>query len=1290
MKKSNAARKQMYVRMSWLRILLPALFIAICLITPLFFHTPHTRNFNATVLHFHGNPSDDAGSTGSGDGDVAGTTTLPALKPTAALGTGAPGHWDVPNPALDGTGDRNIYDPNWVWTLSGPTIIGGPMEIRWWASCGACGSATGNADWNIRIWADGNLKFLQRVRVTPSLPNVAQLLTITVFVKENQPADTSNPITASSKIVLQIDPVFIDTQQNTHIYYDSQSACTNAAPGTTDACDSQVTMPVLAPGEPLPTPNQNTGRTANYISGGMTFSPNVTVKAPVAAADGEPSSRTDTEGNFYISGIRGFPAGIDLWYDDLRPIVGGNPNPSYDPYMRNWTYKGQPDAFNPCSGGTPPPECSDTELGGDGGGDVDLAVSRPDPVSGTKNNPPTLSYTSLIAANMSTGNSTDRANTYNRNPLGNVTGGVPGDDRQWEEFLGQNVVYLFYRTLAPAVSQIQRSTDGGFTFGPAQTASTIGQAGYIDVHQATGTVYISGSSGQVCHSTTTLPTGEAAVYDCHLAASDGNGVAHLFFVVKVADDGTANGTVYVAYSNDHDIFLLHSTDSGVTWSQPVRVSNGPETATSVFPWLETGPTPGSVGVVWYGTTQASNNDNADWNVFYAQSFDATANMPTFRQAQVSDHFIHGSNISEGGLLGNANRNLLDYFQVTFDPHVAAVVGWTDDHNDFTGHTYIAHQISGPNIINGSALPDPGPAPAPDPAGPYPHATDVCNTALTRCGLPGSQVTDFPRDVRLGGNPETGGLFALAVDDPVDVLSIKYSTEPTSAVDNSPVLVAAMRVSGSLSPTPPPDSYWRMNFTANAPNSTLSPTGDYSFGLSDRGDQFYVKAVTDPSSGSIQSFLYGKAVRTSSGAITYTDLGAADCGFFDTANNLITVKVALSKLNAALTAGHTALGVGTVLTGLRGSTFTSSCGAGNCSGNNKQDITRGGTQYTTALGALTPCTAAPTAAPAIISGQVLTSDGTPLGGVVISLNGLQSLEAITDNQGYYSFADVAAGGFYVVTPSMANYQFSPSSRSFSVTNNVNALFTAEAIAEMANPLDTPEYFVREHYLDFLGREPDQGGFNYWSAKIKACGNDADCIRRERINVSAAFFMEREFQETGSFVYRLYKGSLGRRPNFAEFSADRSRVIGGNTLEESKVALVRDFVQRADFKAQYPENLSNEQFVQKSFDTAGIMDEQERADYITALNNGASRIYVLSHAIEDASFKQREYNPTFVLMEYFSYLRRDPTEGGYQFWLDVLNNREPGNYRGMVCSFITSSEYQRRFSSVVTRSNAECGQ
>jgi len=61
-----------------------------------------------------------------------------------------------------------------------------------------------------------------------------------------------------------------------------------------------------------------------------------------------------------------------------------------------------------------------------------------------------------------------------------------------------------------------------------------------------------------------------------------------------------------------------------------------------------------------------------------------------------------------------------------------------------------------------------------------------------------------------------------------------------------------------------------------------------------------------------------------------------------------------------------------------------------------------------------------------------------------------------------------------------------------------------------------------------------------------------------------------------------------------------------------------------------------------------------------------------------------------MEYFGYLNRNPDRTGYDFWLSILNQRDRNNYRGMVCAFIISAEYQRRFSSVVSHSNAECSQ
>jgi hypothetical protein len=655
------------------------------------------------------------------------------------------------------------------------------------------------------------------------------------------------------------------------------------------------------------------GRKANYVKDGITFSQNVTLKAPVARRDGEPSNRTDKFGNHYTSAIRGVPAGVDLWYFDLRPGSA-----TYDPYMRNPIYRGQPDSFT---------QQTATALGADGGGDVDLAVGfdSNDPAS-----PPVLAYSSLVAANISTGKSTNRGQTFQLNPAGNATGGVPVDDRQWLEFHGKNSVYMLYRTIAPTIAMVQRSDDGGFTYGPATVVGTIGQVGYLDVHQASGAVYVSGSTGQVCVGRPASPGAAPSSYECAQVAETNENAANIFFVVKVADDGRKwlnpatsaqeeVGTAYVAYSNGFKVFMRYSIDGGRTWSNRVRVSDGSITRTALLPWIETGPTPGSVGVVWYGSTGAVNNDDANWQVFYAQSFNADEEVPTFRQVTASDHFIHASNISTGGTLGTANRNLIDYFQVSFDPTGAAVISYTDDHNDYDGHTYVARQISGPGINNEGATNIPAPA----------EGTSLPPRSTPAADAP--QVTDFAQDVQVGL------LAVLPLNDSLDIVSVKYSCETTTG---GPVIVATMKVSDLA--VVPPGSNWRMNFAANAPESRLSPTGDYSFGLSDRGDQFFVRAqtpltITTEPFASANQFTFGTVQRLSDGSLAYTTRGTADSGSFDVVNKTITVKVSASKLNPFVTKGP-AVGIGSVLTGLRGQTFTNGANA-------KTDATRGGTLFT---------------------------------------------------------------------------------------------------------------------------------------------------------------------------------------------------------------------------------------------------------------------------------------------------------------------------------------------------------
>nr|MBA2431872.1 hypothetical protein [Chthoniobacterales bacterium] len=666
-------------------------------------------------------------------------------------------------------------------------------------------------------------------------------------------------------------------------------------------------------------------RASTYVNGGITFSPNTPLKAPVAARDGEPSIRTDYKGNSYTGGIRGVPAGVDLWYVNLDPTSA-----QFDPLMRFPAYRGQPDGT---TNQTP------IDVGADGGGDIDLAVGFPPLPGQTEPAVPFLAYSSLTLANISTGNTTNRGLNFNLNPAGNLTGGPPGDDRQWHEFLGSTSVYLLYRTVAPAIAQIQRSNDGGFTYGPTVAAGLIGQVGCLDVHQATGTVYASGSTGNIAVGTPAAPGQAPTTYTIRQAASDPGGVAHIFFVTKVADDGRPNGTVYALYSNGTNIFVRHSTDKGGSWSNPVQVNppTGPSaTKVNLFPWMETGPTPGSVGIVWYGTANPINNDDAQWKVYYAQSFNADSPTPEFRISEVTEpqHFIHGSNISEMGLnpAGGSNRNLIDYFQISFDPLGAAVVAYTDDHNDFDGHTFVARQISGPSI-RGGTLPAVAPGANLGPPPPNPNLEPTDAFPPPQPGPNGAQVTDFPFDV------QTALVTRVPTPDAIDIETVKYETVGTGAAQT---VKATIKVSDLT--VIPEGSFWRASFAANCPYSVLNPTGEYSFGISDDGDQFYLQANTTDSGA--QSFEYGTAVRNPDGSITYTPVGQADGGAFDQANRTISMEVSLTKLNDVLSAAsRPLLQTGSVVAGLRARAVTIDVDLPPPAGRQgRRDITRGGTQF----------------------------------------------------------------------------------------------------------------------------------------------------------------------------------------------------------------------------------------------------------------------------------------------------------------------------------------------------------
>jgi hypothetical protein len=283
---------------------------------------------------------------------------------------------------------------------------------------------------------------------------------------------------------------------------------------------------------------------------------------------------------------------------------------------------------------------------------------------------------------------------------------------------------------------------------------------------------------------------------------------------------------------------------------------------------------------------------------------------------------------------------------------------------------------------------------------------------------------------------------------------------------------------------------------------------------------------------------------------------------------------------------------------------------------------------------------------------------------------------------------------------------------------------------SQPMDDAGTFVCQTYHDFLARQADGPGQAFWTSQITNCGASQTCINNQRITVSNAFFFELEYQQTGSYVYRLYRAAYGNTqpfpnpdnsqpaeaakfPAYAVFLPDRARLIGSSNLAAEQLALAGLFAQRAAFQNKYPSNMSGAAFISavlQAIQTADGANLSSQSANLLALYNGAGGgsagqgavMYRLANddgangtngGINNRPFIDAEYNRAFVTTQYFGYLRRDGDIGGLLFWLGQVNSaplRDTTKQHAMVCSFITSAEYQNRFSAVVTHTNAECPQ
>jgi hypothetical protein len=262
---------------------------------------------------------------------------------------------------------------------------------------------------------------------------------------------------------------------------------------------------------------------------------------------------------------------------------------------------------------------------------------------------------------------------------------------------------------------------------------------------------------------------------------------------------------------------------------------------------------------------------------------------------------------------------------------------------------------------------------------------------------------------------------------------------------------------------------------------------------------------------------------------------------------------------------------------------------------------------------------------------------------------------------------------------------------------------------SNPIDCPDFFIRQQYLDFLKRDPEHEGLQFYLDIINGCSaGDAECMKYTRGALSANFFRSPEFGRKGAYVANLFNIVFGQRPkvvaelndaskverpHYGEFMADLAELSTPNDdpglTEQKKNQLAAAWLGRTEVQAIVPGSLSNQQFVQKLESTAGVTLANENT-LIANLNNGTqTRAQVLRAIAESNEVISKFYIPNFVTMEYLGFLRRDPEDChlssdpancGYIFHNSRFNT--PGAHPDMIENFIVrgfieSPEYRNRF-------------
>ena len=480
------------------------------------------------------------------------------------------------------------------------------------------------------------------------------------------------------------------------------------------------------------------------------------------------------------------------------------------------------------------------QQGTGGGGDCGLATAPVKNSGGAFN----YAYSGLgPLTNFTTSRSADNGHTLESSPVSGQT--IPGVDRQWMTFLDADTVLLNYNQQAPRQVVVQKSTDGGLTYGLRVAGSAPDPdfpgplrsmpASMNPKQNGQPVAYFPWSTGHDIDLSVSFDGGSSFT-TCRAAIAPGTPT--LF----TTGDHDSQGNIYLAYgenTNFHTYLtaLKHADlakcaepvtknpSANPGFAKPVQVDRDAVRST-VFPWLTAGGGPGRVAVAFYGTETDGNPNTgefkASWNVYVNQSLNALSSGATFSQTKATTHPIHYDSICLNGLgcdVSGGDRSLADFFAIGYDRArgILQVVYDTTykrpgDAEGSIATPTVVTQVAGPSLGSGSVT-------AAHPATLRSSSSDARSDAIadySSLGTPPAPkvepAADF-RSVSVGSGPKGGFRLTMRLDDLSDAALAKALADT-----GSQRLLWVFR--------------WFNGYRAAAAQARWSPAGGFEFGFND--------------------------------------------------------------------------------------------------------------------------------------------------------------------------------------------------------------------------------------------------------------------------------------------------------------------------------------------------------------------------------------------------------------------------------------------------------------------------